>query len=254
MAIRTNLTSLQPRREVYKREMRLVSGGYSNRSAWPDGKITIFPWDNELDEFLFEISRTKTADESIYALVERCCHLNGATVDQLVSSEVPSILLASRTLGMGGRVRYRTVCPSCRNSAEEQITVPDELGVVGEKAPDYPGYDEITLPDSKDVVRIRPLLVSDDRRINERTPEQKAGISDNLLRLIYGIVSVGGGAPDNADEVRRWYESISPGDARFLDQKRMELSPRLNTKIGHVCDKCRRTFDWPLTFDMEFFR
>jgi hypothetical protein len=46
MPIKTNMKSLQPRRQVYKRELNLLSKGFSAPKAWPEGKITIYPWDS----------------------------------------------------------------------------------------------------------------------------------------------------------------------------------------------------------------
>lgn len=255
MAIRTNLQpGTKSRRDTYKKSVRLISGGFSCRAAWPDGMITVYPWDHTIDEYLYEAGRKTDSSSAVYGLLERCCDLNGAKIGDVVASEVTSLLLTSRALGVGGRVRYETVCPHCKHKDMESILIPEELGVVGQKELDYAGFDSITLPECGDVVTIRPLLVKDERLIEERPREEKESVSDTMLRLLASIVTVGGGAPENIREALDWYEKIPPGDARYLDQKRIELAPRLDSKILHGCDRCRREFAQTLTFDMQFFR
>jgi hypothetical protein len=46
MAINTNLKSLTPRREAYKRTVTLISSGYYAPQSFPGGQVVVFPWDS----------------------------------------------------------------------------------------------------------------------------------------------------------------------------------------------------------------
>jgi hypothetical protein len=254
MAIKTNMTNLQPRKQVYKREIQLLSRGFSAPQAWPNGKITVFPWDTSVDQFL--VDQTKGGSGNLlFGLLEKVCNLNGAHVDQFVASEIQSILLLSRAIQYDGCMDYDSHCPFCHTVARESIKIPDELAPIGEKPDRYPGYDDITLPHCKDVVRIRPLLVKDHKKMDELLRNDTAnGLDKRQLQVLLAIVSINDGSPDNLDEVNIWYEALSPEDALFLQEKQVELSPHLENRIPHRCGECQRTFYHILTFEQEFFR
>lgn len=255
MAIKTNMKSLTPRRQAFKREIQLLSHGYTNPTAWPDGKIVVLPWDSTVDEFMLETQKRTKRDEVLFALIEKVCDLNGGSIDDLVVTELMIILLTARTMAVGqGRVHYKSTCPMCKTIAEEAITVPDDLERVGEKSPNYPGFDTITLPECQDQIKVRPLVVRDERIVLERPAEQRKAISDRRLRILLSIVSINDSRADTLEEMVRYHEALSPADVRFLEQQQDQLSPQLNTNIPHQCDACGHTYKHVLGFDTEFFR
>jgi hypothetical protein len=253
MPIKTNMKSLQPRRQAYKREITLLSKGFSAPRAWPEGKITVYPWDSEVDAYVLEQAKANAQGNLLYGMLERVCDMNGANVDQFVFSEINSILLVARSIQFDGTIEYESVCPFCSARDREVIKIPDELDMIGEKAPGYPGFDEITLPECKDVVRIRPLLVKDQKKI-ENKDDSMVTYSDRKLQILFAIVAVNDGSPDNLEEIVQWYDALSPTDARFLEEKQVDLSPRLDNRLPHKCKKCTRDFYHTLQFDQEFFR
>jgi hypothetical protein len=254
MPIKTNMKDLQPRRQAYKREMTLLSKGFSAPRAWPGGKITVFPWDSEVDAYVLDQAKSNASGNLLYGMLERVVDMNGANVDQFVFSEINSILLVSRSIQFDGTIEYESVCPFCSARDRELIQIPHELAPIGEKPADYPGHDEITLPDCKDVVRIRPLLVKDQKRIEVRDSDALLKFSDRKLQILFSLVTVNDGQPDNVDEAAEWYDALSPTDARFLEEKQVDLSPRLDNRLPHKCKKCTRDFYHTLLFDQEFFR
>jgi hypothetical protein len=254
MPIKTNMKSLQPRRQVYKKEMTLLSKGFSAPKSWPGGKITVFPWDSEVDAFLLEQSKTGGKGNLLYGILEKVCDMNGASVDQFVFSEINSILLVARAIQFDGTIEYESVCPYCKTTDREIIQIPHELAPIGEKAEGYVGHDEITLPDCKDVVCIRPLLVRDQKKIESRNDNAWLNYSDRKLQILLSLVSVNDGAPDNLEEADQWYDALSPTDARSLEEKQVDLSPRLDNRLPHKCKQCAREFFHTLLFDQEFFR
>src|SRR5512139_1935475 len=256
MPIKTNLKSLTPRRQQYKREITLLSHGYNNPTAWPDGKITVYPWDNAIDQWLIENVRKLNKQELVYGLLKHCCDLNGGAVDDFVADEINVVLLVSRALTSDGTVVYTSLCPFCGAKKNENIKVPDELEKVGEKTADYCGFDAVTLPVVQDVVKLRPLLVKDEKLVLNRDDEQKKVIPDAELRTVMRVVAINDTKPDTLDELVTWYRALHAKDAKFLDDKGREITPHLNTNVPHVCDEpeCGRKFTHPLTFDQEFFR
>jgi len=253
MAIKTKMKSLVPRRQQYAKKFKLISGGFTNRQAWPDGEITVFPWDTDVDEWF--VSAQEMGEPHLLAgLLEHVVAWNGATVDDIVVSEMMTILLMARSLTTGGKLHYLSECPVCHNKEEEALVVPDELEPLGQKGPEYPGYDLITLPDCQDVVAIRPLTMADDRAVEDREYDKKQAVPDGRLRKIMPVVAVNEGAPETLMEVDQWYQALSPKDARYLVEKEDELSPQLNRRIPHNCSRCKREFFHVIRFDADFFR
>lgn len=253
MGIKTNMKDLKPRRQVYKREITLLSHGFSAPEHFPQGKITVYPWDSEIDAFLVDRSRNPEGNV-ILDLLQKCCNMNGCPVDKFVFSEIHPILLLSRALQYGGTVSYESHCPHCHARSMENINIPDDLRPAGLKAEDYPGSDTITLPVCKDEMKIRPLLVADHKKLEARLPEDRALISDRVMQICLGIVEVGGGKPETLEEVAQWYAALDPVDCKFLEEQLTEQSPHLDTRIPHLCQTCSRKFYHILQFDQEFFR
>lgn len=256
MPIKTNLKSLTPRRQQYKKDITLLSHGYNNPTAWPDGKLTVYPWDNAIDQWLVDNMRRLNKQELVYGLVRHCCDLNGGKLDEFVADELNVVLLVSRALSSDGVVVYTSVCPFCGAKKQERITVPDELEKVGEKTGDYVGFDEITLPVVQDKVKLRPLLVADEKAIVNREDDAKKTVPDSELRTLMRIVDINGTKPDTLDELVIWFRALHTKDSKFLADEGRRITPHLNTNIPHTCDEpeCGRKFTHPLTFDQEFFR
>jgi len=254
MPIRSNLKSFTPRREQYKREITLLSKGYTSPKAWPDGKLTVYPWDNEVDEWVIENVRRLSKEEFIFALLGKCCNLNGGDVALFISDEINLVLLVSRARLSADRVTYLAVCPFCGYKKEESAMIPDELEPLGVKAADYPGWDAITLPEINDVVKIRPLMVRDERMIVGRLEIERRITSDALLRTLLRVVSINDTQPDKLAELVEWYRALPPKDAKFLEDEGRRLTPHLNTAMPHKCDECLKEFKHVLDFNAEFFR
>lgn len=254
MAIKTNLTSMQPSRERLKRSIKLISGGYYAKEKLPGGMLTVHPWDTTVDTWMLDQFRNNNRPTILWEVVEKLCQLNGLPVEEMTVGDAYTVLLVARAVRSKNVLQYTSKCPSCGDTELEQIAVPDGLEKVSEKPVGYPGWDEIILPESKDAVRVRPLFVKDSLAIAERTPEQKREISENLASTLCCVVSVGGGTPDSYSELVTWYAALDPADATFLEQEQARLSPRLNQAIKHKCGECRAEFSHTINFDQEFFR
>jgi hypothetical protein len=242
---------------MYKKQIMLPSRGFSNPKAWPDGALTVYPWDSEVDEFLLELSRKAQSRQSVlFDLVAKLCDMNGGKIDDFVADETNIVLLMARAISQNDTITYTSSCPFCGTQDKEVIGVPDELERVSEKAADYPGFDVITLPVCKDVVAVRPLLIRDERIILERPTEERAKVPDTNLRNILRVVTVNDTTADSLGELNMWLMALPPVDSRFFEEKSRELSPHLNNVIPHVCgnEACKRPFKHTLTFDQDFFR
>lgn len=254
MAFKSNLKNRVPRREAFKRVVTLVSHGYSNPVAWPDGQLTVYPWDSSVDEYLLDQARkSENRQTLLFKIIGKICDLNGADVGDMVADEAGAVLLTSRALSAGGTVKYDTTCPSCSAKAQETIKIPDELPRVGEKTSGYPGWDEVTLPEVHDLVRIRPLLIRDECEVLNRTSQERLQLPDNVMRMAMRILAVGGES-GTLKEAVEYYLALSPSDSKFLENKAKELSPHLDTELKHSCDDCGKQFTQVLTFDQDFFR
>ena len=77
MGIQTNLKSLTPRREAYKREITLVSGGYYAPKSFPDGKVTVYPWDATVDSWFQERMRQPKREHALWEVTSKVANLGG---------------------------------------------------------------------------------------------------------------------------------------------------------------------------------
>ena len=261
MAIRTNLVSMVPRKEKFKKVIQLLSRGAGNPTAWPEGKLTIFPWDSSVDDFILNAARKGGGRNILFDVMERICDLNGASLDDFYSDEVNTVLLVSRSLANDGVILYKSTClnPACGVVSDEQIKVPDELEPVAEKAENWPGFDVIKLPVCGDCVQIRPLQIRDEKILLARKADKKAAVSDTVLRIVMHVQAVGTdkdsmGKPETLEELVTWYSALHPKDSKYLDEQERAHSPHLNTAIPHQCETCGKEFAHTLTFDQDFFR
>jgi hypothetical protein len=256
MAIKTKMTDMLPSRERFKTEVVLLSHGYSNRQAFPGGKITVYPWDNSVDEWMLRSDMDINSQNFMWKVAACLCNLNGCPIEQFVYGDLSTVLLVSRSIRQNYMVEYEPVCPHCKvKNKMEKVRVPEALKRIGEKPDDYLGFDTCTLPVCEDVIRIRPLLVKDEMVILSRTDTQRKEVSDRLARVLAGIVDVNQGAPDNLSEILTWHSALHPRDQVFLTQVADEFTPHLDPTLSHSCDSCKMGFRYPLPLDdPEFFR
>ena len=106
MPIKTNLKSLTPRRQAFKKQIQLPSHGFSNPQAWPDGLLNVYPWDSEIDDYLVEVAKKSSKQTVLFDLVAKLCDLNGGLLDDFVADETNIILLVSRALVQDNTILY----------------------------------------------------------------------------------------------------------------------------------------------------
>lgn len=252
--INTNLKSLAPRREQYKREITLVSGGYYNTKAFPSGTVTVYPWDSAIDAWFTERMRLPNRERALWEAAAQVASLNGCSVNDMLMGDILTILMVSKSIRKNCVVEYTATCPKCSRAHAESITIPNDLPVNGKKAPDFKGLESMVLPDCQDAVVFRFLNVGDSLRIEERSADDRKVMSDHLAQILLPIASVGGGTPETTDEMLKWYNALSPNDADFLEKEQERRYPRLDTALPHVCDGCQNKFTYDLELNRDFFR
>lgn len=254
MAIKTNIKDFRPTREKFSKSIRLLSGCFTTRKFFPQGEVTIYPWDSTMDEWVVQNKTTDSHDFLIQA-VKRVTALGTCPIGQMVFGDLHTILLVSMAMRNKSVYVHNPKCASCGFvHPEDIIQVPEGLTMVGKKEMDFSGVDEFTLDDCGDVVAIRPLTVADILKIDQRNEIEKATLSDARAQLIWGVVSIGGGAPETLDEVNTWYLALSPSDQSLFDLNRQELEPHLSEEVKYKCDKCHAEFSVTLQLDTNFFR
>lgn len=254
MAIKTNLTSLTPRREAYKREVTLVSGGYYAPQAFPGGKIIVYPWDSNIDAWFQERLRQPKRENALWEVAVKVANLNGVDYKQLPVGDILTILMVSRSILSECNIEYTAICPKCGRKHEDKVKIPDGLEKIGIKGADFKGVDTITLPDTKDVVEVRVLTVGDEMNIADRSDDDKKLLPDSLALVLFSIATVGGGRPDTREEAIAWYNALSPKDADYLRKQRALLTPQLDPDLKYKCDGCGGEFTYTLDLQQNFFR
>lgn len=254
MAFQSKMQSLTPRRQKHQQQVKLLSGGYTAPQSFPDGNITVYPWDSSIDDWMEERLKQGNRHRLLYDLVGQVSNLNGCSIEKFVVGDISTVLLVSRAIRFDNLIEYEAICANCGNPELSRIKVPDELGRVAEKTSGFPGYDIITLPDCQDALKIRPLLVKDEIYISERDDTSKQLASDRVMHILLPIMTVNDGKPDTWEELNTYYQALSPVDAAFLEDQENTLYPHLDTEIPHKCDICRRQFKFNLDFNADFFR
>ena len=256
MAIVTNLKSLKPRRETHKREVTLVSGGFYNQKAFPGGKITVYPWDSTVDGWFLDRLRQPNREKALWEVIEKVTDIAnlGVKYQDMLGGDIMTILLVSRSIRNDCVLQYTARCPKCDKSYTDKIVVPDELAKIGEKKPDYPGYEEVTLPDTKDKVVMKVLFIRDELLVADRSPEAKKEVPENEALVLSSIISVGGGRPETIQEAQTWLRALSSKDETFLATARAQMSPQLDTSIKILCDGCGEEYEHALDINRDFFR
>jgi len=259
MPLKTNLKNLTPSRVQYSREIHLLSGGYSCPTAFPEGKITIYPWDSQVADWIIEQRKKATSPREITrGLISQLVNLNGAKIEKFVLGDVSTVLMVSRAIARENKVEFESSCPVCGHVHHESLSIPDSLEMVGKKEPGYAGYDDVTLPICKDVVRIRPLLIEDELNMSQRDANEGLGwvkgLSDHMAAIIWPIVTVGGEKPDNMKELVTWFRALPPRDQEYLEIQELELTPHLDQRVKMTCDQCAHKYVYPLSIDDDFFR
>lgn len=257
MSIKTNIKDLRPAKEKYCREVELLSKGYFNRAAFPDGKITVLPWDSSVDDWIARrLQKGGNSGRSLlFQVLPKVCNLNGCKVDDFIASEVMLILMVSRSILHRDAVTYEAVCPECDFHSPTTVKIPDQLEKVAEKPGDYPGYDQLTLPECQDIVQVRPLTIKDELDVVSRPEDvRQRTLPDQSARVLTGIMTVGGGKPENLMELVGWFNALPPGDSEFLAQEFDKIQPELSRTVKHKCDACEHEFSHILQLNEEFFR
>lgn len=256
MAFTSKMANLTPCRLQLQEKIALLSGGYVKPDAFPNGEITVYPWDSTTDDWLAERMRKGDKNTVLFDMCERLCNLNGCPLDSFLVGDVYTVIFVSRAMRYGGEVEFEYTCPNpaCGYTARDTLKIPQQLGRVGEKSAAYPGYDTITLPICGDVVQIRPLQVKDEKLILGRDELSAQLMTERVMRILMPVVSINEGKPDAWEDIVRWYHALHPSDAETLDTKEKENSPHLDTDIPYLCDRCQRKFKHSLDFSTEFFR
>jgi hypothetical protein len=257
--LKSNMTDLRSRKEKFKVEITLPSRGFVNRSAFPNGKITVYPWDSATDSWLMETMQTTPASQRetvLFKLMERLCNLNGCLLKDFVVGDVNAVLLVARSLQSENKVDYLATCPTCGTEEEDSIVIPDELQVIGAKDNAYTGTDKVTLPVCQDVVETRPLRIGDVMDILTRTPENKEIVADNLALQLLPVVSVNGTLPEKTEELLEWHNALAPKDLAQLEKAIEDSTPHFDQAIMQQCPNpaCRRVFPFRMVLDADFFR
>lgn len=256
MAIKTKVTDLRPARERYSRKMQLLSGGLINGQFFENGQITIYPWDNQVDEWLAAKLRKGAIKGRtiLFNVLPQVCDLNGCTLDKFISSEVMSVLMVARAILRNDTVTFEAECPHCGHKAENSLKIPDQLERTGEKKLGWPGYDLVVLPECSDEVKVRPITVGEEIAILDRTEHLRQMCSDSAARVIAGLVAINDSQPDDAREAVTWFKALPPGDQDYLLEQFDNSQPGLSQKVTIKCDDCGKEFDYTLQLNEDFFR
>lgn len=262
MAIKSHVKDIPTAKARFKREIALISGGYVDRTAFPEGKITVFPWGNDAEEFIVAKSRGKKKQNIVFDLFPKLCDLNGCNPDSFLAGEALLVLMISRAITRNSVISLNLTCPECDHSWVQEVIVPDNLEKIGEKPENYPGYDTFQLKESEDFVLMRPLTVGDQKDIMGR-PAHLRIIPDHIAELLTAVQSVasteeevisGQFKADSALELYEWYQRLSPMDASALGKKLYEITPQLSGKLTVECPECKHEFIREIDINEEFFR
>lgn len=257
MGIKTNLRDLTPARGRFASKIKLLSGGHANAQYFPEGMITIYPWDTAVDELM--IRRSGDPTKMLHAALPKLCELNGCPITSFIASELMLVVLSARAkrLNSAETISADSTCPKCKQVEHVKIKVPDQLTKVGEKAVDWPGFDTITLPECQDVVAVRMLTIQDELSVQNRTADVKAStVGDEAAKVLAGITAINSGpiGPGDAKDLVAWWKAMPVADSAYLMTAFADTQPHVSLKINVVCEGCQQPYEFPLDLDTNFFR
>ncbi len=252
MPIKTNLKDLTPSRERLKVTMPLLSHGYTAPKSFPKGEITVYPWDNFVDDKLMELVSVEENEHRVmFDILPYVCNLNGCPIEDFVVGDVNTVLMVSRSIPKANRLTLHLTSPFNKSHHwTEEVVIPDMLEKVGEKTQGYKGYDVIELPVCKDVVAIRPLLVRDELNLHKRDKS----ITERAARIVSGVVTINDTQAETLNEYAEWYYALEPKDQDFLEEQQELHTPHLSQKLEIECPSTKKTFTYSLRLDRDFFR
>jgi predicted RNA-binding Zn-ribbon protein involved in translation (DUF1610 family) len=265
MAIKSNISDFSPSREKYKRDIDIPSGLWYAKDKFPDGKLTVFPWDMDVNNrFMKILNRVKSS--SIRWQIEMMpllADLKGLEPKNFLANETALVMMISRALVGNGKIEVEMTCPECGHVNKAKLDIPDNLERIGAKPAGYIGYDVIRLPSCGDYVAIRPQTLGDILACEERDTlgDSLKGVQmpQPVLQKLYCVYGVGTsaddlGRPDNITEVLKWFNSLPPSDAECYSTSFEEVQPGVSSEVNWTCDSCGHEFTHRLELNRDFFR
>lgn len=262
MSLKSNVSTKAPTKERFAKEIDLLSLGYFNPVAFPDGKITVYPWDNSFEEFVAKRAQKGEKQEFIlWELFPKVCDLKGCNPKLFPAMEALLIIMVSRAITRNSKIDLKLKCPDCGNSWNETLTIPEQLEKIGEKKQGYPGYDVLQLPECKDFVMVSPMTIGDSYNTSKRSDALKDLFSDSVAEVLAVVKAVAivreelaDSRVDNPMEAFEWFKRLPPSDVVYLSSKINELTPQLSTTLTVECPKCETEFKSSVDLNASFFR
>jgi hypothetical protein len=257
MSFKSKLTDLRPARQKFSKAISLLSGGMVNAEYFPEGRLTVYPWDNQVDEWIQgRLRKGNTKGRTLlFHVLPKVCDMNGCPLDKFISSEVLMVLMVSRSILRNDVVEFESECPDCQTNHVNKLKVPDQLEKIGAKNSSWPGFDLIDLPTVGDQIKTRLVTLGEELAIIERPEADRGNIcSDTIARLVAGIASINDGTPDRAIDVVNWFRALCPSDQEYLLEAFDKTQPQLGVAVHLKCDACGKEFDHVLQLDNDFFR
>jgi len=215
-----------------------------------------------------EIKHMTTKEEDI--LTNQSYIKNGVAIDKLLRSvlveprmniadmhvgDKNALTVACRVHGYGPEYKTKTVCPSCGHQGMYTFDLSvlenndfengmEEFGAI----PDYEnGLIKMTIPRTKTQLELRVL--KEDTNTNQKSKKKNSAfVTNQYFRMIH---SVNGNT--NPTYVRKYIESMSALDSRFLRAAYSKIVPGVDFTHEFECDECGAEVEMEVPLTAEFF-
>ena len=179
-------------------------------------------------------------------------------MDELLTGDKNTIIIASRILAYGKDYSATVECPSCNQKQDIVI----DLSALGTKEIDNsniaPGTTafNFVLPHAKSSVQFKLLTQGDEKAIDAEVKSMKKltksqGDSDVSLRLRYAIVSI----DDNSDRVfiKKFVDNMLSLDSLALRNEIRRVNPDVDMMFPFECEACSYNERMTLPLGVSFF-
>lgn len=245
----------------------------------PDGEVHIRRMTTKERSILEESG--VSGPERASRIIERCSKLpKGIKHEDLLASDRLAILLALRTLSLGGKYKFQWSCPSCGASNHSMVDILEELNEdtpsrIGQKLFDAGKIEhvddftmqepfEIELMDSKTAegepikIGLRMLRGKDEARLAKHMKRNQArettGADATLsYRLNLQIVTINGERAEGRVK-QELIDSLSYRDSVRIDNFLTERETGIDMGVYLECSRCGAGNDTSLPMTAEFFR
>jgi hypothetical protein len=218
-----------------------------------------------------EIRYMTARDEDV--LTSRSLLKKGIAIDRLISNLIVdktidckslyigdrnAIIVYARASAYGAKYKTKITCPGCSHVSSTTFSLSDYEEYDGTEWGELDiedggdGTFNVTLPSSKVIAKVRPLLGYDEAKMIQEMKKDKKG-NDGLVTKQMHKFCISFNGYDNQETVNYCINNFTALDSRYLRSAFGAISPDLQIKDNFDCPECDHEEEMTVPFGADFF-